>query len=314
MVKQTKLGQITTKIRKHKTFEPPVCNNENLPPVYHIVLSASPKGGGKTYNCVQLLTNYEIAGFRNPENNTEVKMRTIWLSGGTSNSKQNTILNTLKSLDTDDRIDIEDQFESTFNDIYEELLTEKKAIEEYNEYIKAWTKWKNARVSNLSDEELIMLNEKEFVNPREDPTRPRDKYGNILHNPRCVFMVFDDLIGTDAFSNKRKNFINKLAIKSRHDSDKLVPINLFFITQSFKHIPPVIRKQTDLFVLLKSASRKIIIDAISDEVGSHFTKEQIEDYYDYASTIPYGALILSIHKREKDENRVRLGWDNILNI
>ena len=100
-------------------------------------------------------------------------------------------MNTLKSLDPDDRIDIEDHFEVTFNTIYEELLTEKKGIEEYNEYIKAWTKWKNARVSKLSDEELIMLNEKEFVNPKEDPTRPRDKYGNILHNPRCVFMIFE---------------------------------------------------------------------------------------------------------------------------
>ena len=81
-----------------------------------------------------------------------------------------------------------------------------------------------------------------------------------------------------------------------------------FITQSFKAVPAIIRKQCDLFVLLKSASRQYIIDAISEEVGSHFSKEEIMVYYNEIMKIPYGSLILSIHKKEKDENRVRMGW------
>ena len=315
MIRQRKLKNIANKIRKHTKHDPPLCNNPDLPKIYNIVLSASPKGGGKTYNCVELLTAYENAGFKSPIDMREIKMRTIWVAGGTANSKNNSILDSLKSLNKDDRIDIEDSIEEQLNDLYDDLLAEKLAIEEYNEYVKIYDKYEKSKdFKNLTDDELFILGEKEFINPLVDNQRPRDKNGQILHHPRVVFMILDDLIGSTAFSNSRSNFLNKLAIKSRHDSDKLVPINLFFITQSFKSIPAVIRRQTDYFVLLKSASRSIIIDAISEEVGSHFTKEDIEKYYDYTSNISYGALILSIHKKEKDENRVRLGWDTILEI
>ena len=74
----------------------------------------------------------------------------------------------------------------------------------------------------------------------------------------------------------------------------------------------LIRKQTDLFVLLKSASRNYIIDAISEEIGSHFSKDEIQKYYNAIMDIPYGSLILSIHKKELEKNRVRLGWNQII--
>jgi hypothetical protein len=74
----------------------------------------------------------------------------------------------------------------------------------------------------------------------------------------------------------------------------------------------VIRKQTDIFVLLKSASRNYIIDTIAEEVGSHFNKNEIEKYYDEIMKVPYGALILSIHKKEQETHRVRMGWNNII--
>jgi hypothetical protein len=128
-----------------------------------------------------------------------------------------------------------------------------------------------------------------------------------------VFMVLDDMIGGDAFSNnKRSNFFNKLSVKSRHESDKLVGINLFYITQNLKSIPALIRRQTDIFVLLKSANREYIIENIATEIGSHFSKEEIMEYYDKIMKIDYGSLILSIHKQEKDENRVRMSWNNIV--
>ena len=60
-------------------------------------------------NFIQLLTNYEESGFMS-EKGEDVKMRTIWVSGGTSRSKQNAILNTLKTLHDEDRIDIEELF------------------------------------------------------------------------------------------------------------------------------------------------------------------------------------------------------------
>ena len=312
-MKIKQLKNITNKIRKYTSYEPPQPRNKLLPPTYNIVLSASPKGGGKTYNCIQLLTNYEESGFIS-EKGEDVKMRTIWVSGGTSRSKQNAILNTLKTLHEDDRIDIEEGVDGRLKEIYEEVKLERDEIELYNIYRKTYDKFmKSKSLSNLSLDELTLLEWKNFIDPKDDPDCPKDKEGNILYHPRMVFLILDDMIGSDGFSSmKRGNFLNRLAVKSRHESEDLVGMNLFFITQSFKAIPAVIRRQTDIFVLLKSASRVQILDAISEEVGSHFSKEELSIYYDDIMKIPYGSLILSIHKKEKDENRVRTGWDNII--
>ena len=306
------LKSINDKIRNYKKYTPPQPNNKDLPPTFNIILSSSPKGGGKTYNAIQLLTAYENSGFKT-EDGTPVRMRTIWISGGTSNSKQNSILDTLKSLHPDDKVDIENDVDEKLQEVYNELLTERDNIIEYTEYRAIYKKFmKTKNIATLTDDELQYLEWKSYIDPREDPDAPKDADGNDLFYPRMVFLVCDDLIGSDAFSTKKNSFLNRLAVKSRHESDKLVGINLFFITQSFKHIPPVIRKQTDIFVLLKSASREYIIDNIAFEVGSHFTKEELGVYYDEIMKVDYGSLILSIHKQEKAENRVRMGWSKIV--
>ena len=308
------LKGITDKIRPHEQYSPPTCNDDNLPPVFGIFLSSSPKGGGKTYNCIQLLTNYENAGFTS-QKKENVVMRTIWVSGGTSRSKQNLILDSLKTLHDKDRIDVEHNIDVKLKEIYEDLKEERDLIESYNIYRETYNKWiKSKSLKNLTLDELILLNFKAFTDPKDDPDCPTTEDGIRLFHPRMVFLVIDDLIGSDGFSNnKRGNFLNRLSVKARHESDELVGLNLFFITQSFKSIPAVIRKQTDVFILLKSASRSKILENIVDEVGSHFNRKELEYYYDGIMLEDYGSLILSIHKKEKEENRVRMGWNKIIN-
>lgn len=312
-MKIKQLKKITEKLRPYQKYEPPQPRNNMLPPTYNIILSASPKGGGKSYNCIQLLTNYEESGFVS-EKGEDVRMRIIWIAGGTSRSKQNNILNSLKTLHDDDRIDVENNVDAKLKEVYEDVKMERDEIEAYNVYREVYKKFmKSKNLNNLTLEELTLLEWKQFVDPKEDPDAPRDKDGNLLYHPRMVFLIVDDLIGSDAFSStKRGNFLNRLAVKSRHESEDLVGMNLFFITQSFKAVPAVIRRQCDIFVLLKSASRTQIIEAISEEVGSHFSKEELAKYYDEIMKVQYGSLILSIHKKEPDEQRVRMGWNNII--
>ena len=306
------IKNITDKLRKHSKYEPPQPRNKDLPPTFNILLSCSPKGGGKTYNIVQLLTNYENSGFISQEG-YDVRMRTIWVSGGTANSKQNSILDTLTSLNKKDRIDMEDDVDEQMKILYQNLKQERDDIEAYNVYRRVYDKYmKSKKLTNLTLEELTLLKFKDFINPDDDPDTPRDSNGNILYHPRMVFLVLDDMIGTDGYGNNKKNFINRLAVKSRHESDELVGLNLIFIAQSFKAIPPVIRKQTDIFVLLKSASRNYIIDAIAEETGSHFCRLELEEYYDEIMKVPYGSLIISIHKKEMDTHRVRMGWTQLI--
>jgi len=309
-MKLTQLKKITDEIRPYTRYEPPQPVNKDLPPTYNIILSASNKGSGKTYNIVQLLTNYEESGFVSSDGKP-VKMRTIWISGGTSNSKQNSILNTLKTLSKDDRIDLEDNVDDYLRILYEDIKQERDMIEVFNIYRDVYNKFiKYKNVNKLTFEELSLLKYNNFIDPDLHPECPRDDDGNILYHPRMIFLVLDDMIGSDGYGNKRGNFLNRLAIKSRHESNELVGLNLIFISQSFKAIPAIIRRQTDVFVLLKNSNKEYIIEAISEEVGSHFSKQELLEHYNAVSKIPYGALILSIHKKEKDENRVRMGWNN----
>ena len=309
-MKLTQLKKITDKIRPYTKYEPPQPVNKDLPPTYNIILSASNKGSGKSYNIVQLLTNYEESGFITSDNKP-VKMRTIWISGGTSNSKQNSILNTLKSLSKDDRIDLEDNVDDYLRILYEDIKQERDMIEVFNIYRDVYNKFiKYKNINKLSYEELSLLKMKNFIEPDKDPECPRDHNGDILYHSRMIFLVLDDMIGSDGYNNKRGNFLNRLAIKSRHESDELVGLNLIFISQSFKAIPAIIRRQTDVFVLLKNSNKEYIIDSISEEVGSFFSKKELLEHYNDVTKIPYGALILSIHKKEQEQNRIRLGWTN----
>lgn len=307
-MKLTQLKKITDKIRPYTKYEPPQPINKDLPPTYNIILSASNKGSGKSYNIVQLLTNYEESGFISSDNKP-VKMRTIWISGGTSNSKQNSILNTLKTLSKDDRIDLEENVDEYLRVLYQDIKQERDMIEVFNIYRDVYNKFiKYKNINKLSYEELSLLKMKNFIQPDIDSECPRDNNGDILYHPRMIFLVLDDMIGSDGYSNKRGNFLNRLAIKSRHESDELVGLNLIFISQSFKAIPAIIRRQTDVFVLLKNSNKEYIIDSISEEVGSFFSKKELLEHYNDVTKIPYGALILSIHKKEQEQNRIRLGW------
>jgi len=309
-----KLKNITNKINFGKSYITPKPTNDDLPPIYNIMLICGSKGSGKGVICNHYLQLVEKSGYEMP-NGDKVEQRIIWCSGGTSKSKQNNILNELKYLDEEDRVDLNlDNPDKQLKEIYETILDERNLIEAYNIYRKVYKKYIRSKdLKDLTIDELTLLNFKNFISPVEDPDAPRTKSGKDLYHPRVIHLILDDLIGSDVFSNVKKgNWCNNISIKSRHDSDKLCPINLIYLTQDFKKIPSVIRKQSDYFILLKNANRTAIVEAISTEVGSIFSKEELEKVYDEIMHIPYASLIISIHKNEKPENRLRLGWSQTI--
>ena len=308
-MKIKQINKLTDKINFGKPYLTPICNNPDLPKIYNIMLVAGSKGSGKGIITNQYLQLVEKAGYKMP-NGDPVQQRIIWVSGGTSKSNQNSILDELKYLSDEDRIDLGDNPNEELKEIYEGIKFERDTIESYNVYREVYAKFKKIKnVGDLSDDELMLLKFKSFVDPKDDPEAPKDEYGNILYHPRVVHFVLDDLIGSDVFSNnKRGNWCNSISIKSRHDSKDLCPINLIYLTQNFKSISPIIRKQTDYFILLKNANRVAIIEAISTEIGTFFSRDEIEQAYNEIMKIPYGSLIISIHKSELPENRLRVGW------
>lgn len=295
--------KVNMKIRPYKKYNPPEPNNAFLPPLWFSLLSSSAKNSGKTYNIIQLLTAYEHSGFT--QEGEKCEMRTIWFSGSTATSKNNAIIRTLKSLDKDDIHNIDRSSVAKLQEVYNECLHEKQEIEKYMEYEETWKKWKQVGEDKLDALELLILDERDFVAPRNLLDKPKYK------RQRVVFMIFDDLLGNPLiFSYKKDNFINNTIIKHRHDAEDLVPINIMLISQNFKSVSTIVRKNIDIFVLLKNANRKKLLENIENEVGGVVGMKDLEKLYDYAMEVEYGALIVSIHPADKI--RFRLSWDKEL--
>jgi hypothetical protein len=298
-----KVIKVNAKIRPHKPYNPPEPNNKALPPLWFSLLSSSVKNSGKTYNIIELLTAYENSGITHEGEKAE--MRTIWFSGSTATSENNSIIRTLKSLAPEDIHDIDRTSVDKFKEVYMEALKEKKEIEDYMEYEHTYKRWKDVGEDKLTALELLILDEKDFVAPRNLMDKPKYK------RPRVIFWVMDDLLGNPlVFGYRKDNFVNNIIIKHRHSARELVPINMILISQNFKSVSTIVRKNIDIFVLLKNANKQKLIENISNEVGGIIGTKDVEKLYDYAMTFPYGSLIISTHPKEKI--RFRMGWNKEL--
>jgi hypothetical protein len=297
--------KVNAKIRPYKKYHPPEPVNPFLPKLWFSLLSSSAKNTGKTYNIIQLLTAYENSGFT--QEGEKCEMRTIWFSGSTANSKNNSIIRTLKSLAPDDIHDINSKSVGKLQEAYDECLKEKQEVEKYMEYEMTYKKWKQVGEDKLDSLELLILDERDFKAPRDLIDKPKYK------RPRVVFMVFDDLLNNPlVFGYKRSNFINQTIILHRHDSPDRVPINMLLISQSFKSVPTLVRKQIDYFVMLKNANRTKLLQNIEDEVGGIVGMKDLEKLYDHSMKEEYGALVVSIHPADKI--RFRLSWNKELTL
>jgi hypothetical protein len=252
-----------------------------------------------------LLTAFENSGFT--QEGEKCEMRTIWFSGSTANSKNNAIIRTLKSLDPKDIHDIDSKSIGKLKEVYNECLKEKQDVEKYMEYEMTYKKWRLVGEDKLDSLELLILDERDFVAPNKLEDKP------LYRRPRVVFMVFDDLLNNPlVFSYKKDNFINNTIIRHRHDAPELFPMNMIMISQSFKAVSTIIRRNCDLFVLLRNANKKKLLENVQEEVGGVVGLKDLEKLYDHAMKEEFGSLIVSIHPA--DNVHFRLGWDKSLTL
>ena len=90
---------------------------------------------------------------------------------------------------------------------------------------------------------------------------------------------------------------------------------MLFTTQYPRSIPPVIRTNTDIWVLFKFASKERIIDQIYNEISSLLTIQDFEAFYDYATKdSKHDALIIDNHNRVNKDIMFRKNWNTVLKI
>ena len=273
---------------------PPRSINENLPPCYFTSIFIGSKGSGKTYSLIKLLKNYEKYPIYDNEGH-KLEMRVIVFCP-TIMSTANPIYDSLKYLDEDDII--MEYTDGKLSEKLDEIEKEKEDIENYKKYFEVCKKYIkiDENINLLLPDELLILSKYDFRDPQDVP-HPPYKF------PRVNFLVFDDLVG-DANAFKRgHSAINNLCIKHRH-----LQCNLLFTTQYIKAIPPVLRRNLDIFVIFKFANAQSVVEQIYPEISGVIKEEDFKDVFEYATIEKHDALIID----QTAKHIFKLNWDTAL--
>ena len=151
-------------------------------------------------------------------------------------------------------------------------------------------------INLLLPDELLILSKFDFRDPKDVP-HPPFKY------PRINFLVFDDLVGDAHAFKKGHSAINNLCIKHRH-----LQCNLLFTTQYIKAIPPVLRRNLDIFVIFKFANAQSVVEQIYPEISGVIKEEDFINVFEYATLNKHDALIID----QTSPHIFKLNWDTAL--
>jgi len=280
-ITEKKIDGLTNKIT-HKKKPLPVSIHKSFPiNFYFTYLAYGSKNSGKTYSIVSLIKSIEQFPLKDYLGNI-LPIKTIWCSP-TSNFSSNSIITTLDSLHEDDIH--EEVTEKTLIKIFDDIKIEKEKIEKYQLYIKAYKNFLKKDIKNLSYDEIFLLNQFDF-------TDPKILFKDILYTTCPIYLwIFDDLIGSDAiFGIKKNNFLSNLTIKHRH-----YQICLLFTSQNQKSIPAIIRKNIDIMQLYKTKSLKILED-LYEEVSALITYQEFIKLFQYCIEKDHGSLVINNHQ------------------
>ena len=143
---------------------------------------------------------------------------------------------------------------------------------------------------------LFRSSKYDFREPESIP-HPPFKY------PRINFLVFDDLVGDASAFKRGHSAINNLCIKHRH-----LQCNLLFTTQYIKAIPPVLRRNLDIFVIFKFANVQSVIEQIYPEISGVIKEDDFKNVFEYATLNKHDALIID----QTAQHIFKLNWDTAL--
>lgn len=299
MIIETKITSLDNKVIKVNKKKPPRSINKDLVPLYFTSIFVGSKNSGKTYGLVKMLKNFEEFPIYDANGN-KLENRIILICP-TANSSANPIFHTLRDLDEDDIF-------TEYNDdilqmILDDIKREKDEILEREEYIRIYNKLlKSKSLTKMNDEELMILEKYDYTSPDE---LPKLKY----NHPPVIFMILDDMIGSNNCFKRGNCLISNLTIKHRH-----LGINLLFTTQNPKSIPNIIRANIDLWVLYKFSNANIIIDKCYEEVSSLIDENQFLEMYLYATKEPYNAFVIDTHPLTDNNKRFKMNYDVLMSI
>jgi DNA helicase HerA-like ATPase len=129
-------------------------------------------------------------------------------------------------------------------------------------------------------------------------TPPLDKFDKEENH----LVIWDDLVLA-----KSLEMVENYYIRARKFN-----VSCIFISQSYYHIPTMIRKNCSYMVILKLGSGKREIKMIMSEFGMGLEQEQIMNMYEYATDTKFVPLLVDMNTADKYK-KFRKGFLEILN-
>ena len=299
-INESKISHLNNKPAQFKKLEYPIPVKPNVQKPYFVCCAIGQRGSGKTFSIVKLLSNQEKSGFIDAETGEKVAIRHFLFSPTLSG---NPVFSSLKYLDQENDV-INEYTEAKLQEVLDELKEEKEITNQRREYVKAYKKFKSMtqrQFNAWTDVDSILLLERyDFAPPSELP--PIRYPSGVVAN-----IILDDCLGGEAFNSKRKSLLVKAILNSRHYG-----VNFLIASQNMKAINKSIRANTDVWILFRFKSQKIILDDIYEEISGVLTPDEFLELYEYATTHDNDAFV--IDGKEPKENRFKRNLDVILRL
>ena len=129
-------------------------------------------------------------------------------------------------------------------------------------------------------------------------TPPLDKYDKDENH----LVVWDDLVLA-----KSLEMVENYYIRARKFN-----VSCIFISQSYYHIPTMIRKNCNYIVILKLGSGKREVKCIMSEFGMGLEQDQVLDMFEYATDTKFVPFIVDMNTTDKYK-KFRKGFLEVLN-
>jgi len=116
------------------------------------------------------------------------------------------------------------------------------------------------------------------------------KKGHPKHKGKRTMILFDDLVGSNLFSNKKENPFRRLNATMRHYS-----VSALMATQAYKEVPKTVRVNAT-FVILFDIANQQELHSIYEECNVGMTLEQWMQVYRYCTAEPYSFMLINYQK------------------
>lgn len=287
-IKEIELDAFREKINNSK-LDYPKSDNKNLFELFFNYMGVASRGGGKTYNTIKIIKEYEKNKMISAQG--EHKIRTILISPTYDANKS--LWSNLKSLNENDIY--ESYSEATLRDIIDDINAVINEVDIYNKYVYYYDlidktpKNEIEKVLKSNPEISFILKKFNYENPIKVK-----RYFRYTTKP-ITFLILDDIMGSSALNRKSENLLKYWLIKNRH-----IFTSFFILVQSIKSIPKDMRLNCNLFYLGKFSNKKAILNDLYEEVSSVMTEKEFEALYDKAvNDNQHGALIIDLTGSKK---------------